>query len=107
MTIFESIVDIACWYGLDESEEEHILDAGTSAKALVDIANYLIKSSFSEDSFRLEDKNTGEIIGTWKSLIEFVLSEPSTDLLERTVHTKFNSFDNYDHFDGNTWLISH
>lgn len=105
MTVFENIVDIAAWCGLSETEEKRILEAGTSADALIKTADYLKSGSFSKEPFRLEDNNTGKIIGTWKSLVEFVLSKPSKNLLEKTVCTEFTSTDNYEDFNGSTWLV--
>lgn len=105
MTIFEMIKDVATTYiALDETEEDAILGAELSDETLEMLIGY-IAGCYATKPFRLEDHTSGETIGTWNSLVAFIESKPSADLLNETVHDIFYSSDNYAGFDGTTWTI--
>lgn len=105
MTIFEMIKDIATTCpSLSDAEENTILDAELSDETLEMLTNY-ITGCYASEPLRLEDHTSGETIGTWDSLVAFIKSKPSADLLNKTIHDVFYRSDDYAGFDGTTWTI--
>ena len=104
MTIFEMITDIVMTNVFDDAEEMRILAADISAESLMTMTKY-ITGCYANKPFRLEDHTTDETIGTWDSLIAFIKSNPSADLLNETIHGVFYSSDDYANFDGTTWTV--
>lgn len=104
MTVFEMITDIASGNIPDETERDQMFDTEISVANLEAMTGH-ITGCYANEPFRLEDHTTGEIIGTWSSLIAFMRSCQDTDLLTETVHDVFYKCDNYANFEGTTWLV--